>query len=58
MKSQQDAIYCDAVCQSWLHRGCAGLSRGTVKSDNQFHCPRHSIQKSWQCYYHNKRCQI
>ena len=22
-----DAIFCDGTCQTWLHRGCAGLSR-------------------------------
>ena len=23
----QDAIFCTGTCDSWLHRGCAGLSK-------------------------------
>ena len=23
----RDAIYCEGMCQDWLHRGCAGLSK-------------------------------
>ena len=30
-----DAIHCDGICDSWLHRRCAGLS----KSDSKFLCP-------------------
>ena len=38
-----DAIFCDGTCQSWLHRGCAGLSRkafeAQVNSNGEFYCP-------------------
>lgn len=39
----QDAIFCDGTCQSWLHRGCAGLSHkafeAQVNSKGKFYCP-------------------
>ena len=38
-----DAIFCDGTCQTWLHRGCAGLSRrafeAQVGSRGEFFCP-------------------
>ena len=38
----QDSIHCDAACKTWLHRGCAGLSKSAFevarKSDDPFSC--------------------
>lgn len=40
-----DAIYCDGLCNAWLHRGCAGLSGAVFKSviaapkQTPFYCP-------------------
>lgn len=48
-----EAIFCDGDCQSWLHRGCAGLSKARLlevsKYKNPFYCPqcqlaRHSAE--------------
>ena len=42
-KEGQDAIYCDGVCQAWLHRKCAGLPKDRFKlvseSNDRFYCP-------------------
>ena len=36
-------FFCDGTCQSWLHRGCAGLSHkafeAQVSSKEEFFCP-------------------
>lgn len=38
----QDSVFCEGICQGWIHRHCAGLSRplftAIVKSDNPFLC--------------------
>ena len=41
-----DAVFCDGVCNSWIHRRCAGLSSSAFKaissplnSKQPFHCP-------------------
>ena len=38
----QDAIFCDGTCHSWLHRGCAGLSRAAFEAlgatNKNFYC--------------------
>ena len=38
-----ESIQCDGVCNSWLHRRCAGLSKTAFerasKSDDKFFCP-------------------
>ena len=43
-KKGHDLVFCDGVCQDWLHRQCAGLSKASfssVKSSSEpFHCPR------------------
>lgn len=37
-----DAVYCEGICQCWLHRKCAGLSKQTFdalgESDDPYHC--------------------
>ena len=37
-----DSVYCDGLCRTWLHRGCAGLSKKAFevlsKSNDKFHC--------------------
>ena len=42
-KKGQDAIYCEGQCNSWLHRGCAGLPKSVFSnlqnSPDPFHCP-------------------
>ena len=42
----QKAIYCESMCNTWLHRQCAGLSQTLYKlyqgGDDPFHCP-HAI---------------
>jgi hypothetical protein len=39
-----DSVFCDGVCQEWIHRQCAGLSTtaflAVSQSANPFHCPR------------------
>ena len=39
----QDAVFCDGSCHAWLHRHCAGLSRGRFEalanSEEAFLCP-------------------
>lgn len=40
-----ESIYCEGVCQGWLHRWCAGLTKpqfATISADKQapFHCAR------------------
>ena len=37
-------VFCDGVCQEWLHRQCAGLSKAAFESvsnsgSHPFHCP-------------------
>ena len=53
-KEGHDAIYCDGVCQAWLHRQCAGLSKPRFKlvseSKDLFHCP--------QCRLESQRDEI
>ena len=38
----QDSVFCDGACSTWLHRGCAGVSKqlfiNLEKSDKPFHC--------------------
>lgn len=40
------AIFCDGVCQDWIHRQCAGLSKAAFSKlsksdcDIPFHCPK------------------
>ena len=31
----EDSIYCDGICQEWLHRRCAGLSVAAFKAINK-----------------------
>lgn len=42
-KAGHDAIYCEGLCNSWLHRRCAGLSKplftSMEKSSDPFYCP-------------------
>ena len=26
-----DSMFCDGVCNTWLHRGCAGLSKPVLR---------------------------
>ena len=41
----QDAVYCDGLCQTWIHRQCAGLSKPAFNqisqptNNNPFFCP-------------------
>ena len=36
----QDAIYCEGMCQGWLHRGCAGLSKKAFNVMTEpYYCP-------------------
>lgn len=39
----QEAIFCESLCNSWLHRQCAGLSQALYKlyqdGDDPFFCP-------------------
>ena len=39
---KEDSIYCDGQCATWLHRRCAGLTKGNFDklgdSDHTFHC--------------------
>lgn len=41
-KSGQDSIFCNGGCDTWLHRGCAGLSKAALKaaskSNDPFNC--------------------
>ena len=41
-KKGHDAIFCEGLCNSWLHRGCAGLPKSVftslVDSSDPFHC--------------------
>ena len=43
----QDSVFCDSVCNTWLHRGCAGLSKPAFKkivaSNDPFYCPHCSL---------------
>lgn len=45
----QDAIECDGICATWLHRGCAGLSKlayaSLSKSSAPFYCPQCRLNK-------------
>jgi len=38
-----DAIFCEGICNSWLHRQCAGLSKPLFQlfsnSEKQYQCP-------------------
>ena len=40
----QDVVFCDGHCNTWLHRGCAGLSKISFKkvteSNDPFYCTR------------------
>ena len=49
-----DAVFCEGVCQGWLHRKCAGLSRPVFdklsESDNPYVC--------LQCMLHNQAKEI
>ena len=51
-KAGHDAVFCDGLCQGWLHRGCAGLTKtafSTVsRSEDPFFCPHCRLD------YHNK----
>ena len=42
-----DSVICDGVCNTWLHRGCAGLSKPDFKklaaSNEPFYCPHCSL---------------
>lgn len=44
----QDSIMCEGLCSSWLHRGCAGLTKTKFAqlrdSDKPFHCPKCRIE--------------
>jgi len=39
----QEAIYCESICNAWIHRQCAGLSQALFKKyeevDEPFYCP-------------------
>ncbi len=38
----EDAVFCEGICQSWMHRQCIGMSiatfQGVTKSQAPFHC--------------------
>ena len=42
-----DSVFCDGLCNTWLHRGCAGLSKlafeQVVASSDSFYCPHCSL---------------
>ena len=39
-KSGHDSIHCDSQCTTWIHRGCADLSKAAAsESDSKFLCP-------------------
>jgi len=48
-KKGHDAIYCEGLCSSWLHRHCAGLPKSVFisleKSPDPFYCP-HCLLKN------------
>ena len=39
----EDALFCEGVCQKWIHRRCAGVTRyhfeKLSKSDDPWYCP-------------------
>ena len=43
LKKGHESVFCDRVCQEWLHRQCAGLSKiafqGILTCGNLFYCP-------------------
>ena len=53
-KHGEEAIECDGICASWLHRRCAGLSRAAFtmasKSSDPFFCPH--------CRLHRQELEI
>ena len=42
-KEDQEGIYCENICNSWIHRQCASLSQARYKfyeqGDDPFYCP-------------------
>ena len=46
-RKSQDSVFCDGECNTWLHRGCAGLSKScfeTVSSSKDpFYCQKCTI---------------
>ena len=44
-----DAVFCDGTCNTWLHRGCAGLSKIAFKkvasSSHPFYCTHCSLSE-------------
>ena len=44
-----DAVFCDGHCNTWLHRGCAGLSKtafnNVTESSEPFYCTRCSLSQ-------------
>ncbi len=38
----EDSIFCEGICNDWMHRTCAGLSKVAFKaaseSEDKFHC--------------------
>jgi len=42
-RNGNDAIFCENICNAWLHRQCAGLSKAAFDvltvSESPFHCP-------------------
>ena len=48
-KKGHDAIYCEGLCSSWLHRHCAGLPKSVFvsleKSPDPFYCPHCLLKK-------------
>jgi len=51
-KKDHDAIYCEGQCNSWLHRGCAGLPKSVFtslqNSPDPFYCPTVNYQAMLQ----------
>jgi len=56
-----DAIYCEGVCDGWLHRQCAGLSKVVFtsfqNSDKPFHCP-HCRINNYELQLNNMKSTI
>jgi len=49
-----DAVFCEGVCQGWLHRKCAGLSRPVFDKLSESDNPRVCLQ----CMLHNQAKEI
>ena len=42
-RNDDDVIFCENMCNAWIHRQCAGLSKGAFDvltvSESPFYCP-------------------